>query len=294
MPDYYEILEIDKQATKDQIKAAYKRLALKYHPDRNLNNPYAEDVFKRVNEAYQVLSDDLKRSYYDLKFSTPYIHTPDNQATRTNTYTNPPPPPTQPYENSYDPKIYVSKKLRQRIQVGTIVGLVVLALFGVWLNFYMNNKTAYAYYNEALVMYEQKQKHAAIIRCGNAIHYKKDLYEAFLLRAKINEELGNHFKAMDDYTSVINSQAKPSADLYFLRGKVNLKRYSYQEALSDFDQAIQINPKQADFFYYRALTKAETDRQKFSSNEICADLQKARQLGNQTKNSVFDKICESK
>jgi hypothetical protein len=291
MPNYYEILEIDQQATKDQIKAAYKRLALKYHPDRNLNNPHAEDVFKRINEAYQVLSDDLKRSYYDLKFTNPSSYTPENQPTTPNTYTAAY-PPTQPYENSYDPKIYVSKKLRQRIQIGTIVGLVALSLGGVWLNFYMNNRTAYAYYQEALVMYEQKQKHAAMIRCGNAIHYKRDLYEAFLLRAKINEELGNHFKAMDDYTSVINSQAKPSADLYFLRGKVNLKRYSYQEALSDLDQAIQLNAQKADFFYYRALTKAETDRPKFSPSEICADLQKARQLGNQTHNPIFDKLCE--
>ncbi|MCU0445411.1 MAG: DnaJ domain-containing protein [Microscillaceae bacterium] len=293
MLDYYEILEIDKKATKDQIKAAYKRLALKYHPDRNLDNPYAEDVFKRVNEAYQVLSDDLKRSYYDLKFSSPYI--PDNQPVTNNAYTYAtytPPPPSQPYENSYDPKLYVSKKLRQRIQIGTIVGLVVLVFGGIWLNYYMNNQTAFAYYREAVSLYKQSQKHAAIIRCGNAIHYKRDLYEAFLLRAKINEELGNHFKAMDDYSHVISQQDAPSANLYFVRGKVNLKRYAYPEALTDFDQAIRLDARQADYFYYRALTKAEADHQKFSSTDICQDLQKARTLGNQMQNPNLKKLCE--
>ncbi|EJP75733.1 MULTISPECIES: molecular chaperone DnaJ [Campylobacter] len=63
--DYYEILEISKNASGDEIKKAYRKLALKYHPDRNAGNKEAEDKFKLVNEAYQVLSDDKKREIYD-------------------------------------------------------------------------------------------------------------------------------------------------------------------------------------------------------------------------------------
>ncbi|MCZ2846238.1 MAG: DnaJ domain-containing protein, partial [Candidatus Bathyarchaeota archaeon] len=63
--DYYEILGIDKNASVEEIKKAYRKLALKYHPDRNSSNKEAEAKFKEINEAYQVLSDSEKRARYD-------------------------------------------------------------------------------------------------------------------------------------------------------------------------------------------------------------------------------------
>ena len=63
--DYYEVLGVDKSADKDTIKKAYRKLAIKYHPDRNPGNKEAEDKFKEATEAYEVLSDDQKRPIYD-------------------------------------------------------------------------------------------------------------------------------------------------------------------------------------------------------------------------------------
>lgn len=63
--DYYEILGVQKNATEEDIKKSYRKLALKYHPDRNPGNKEAEDRFKEINEAYAVLSDKEKRSQYD-------------------------------------------------------------------------------------------------------------------------------------------------------------------------------------------------------------------------------------
>ena len=65
MADYYQILGINKQATENEIKKAYRKQALKYHPDRNPNNPEAEKKFKEVSEAYEVLSDANKKQIYD-------------------------------------------------------------------------------------------------------------------------------------------------------------------------------------------------------------------------------------
>jgi molecular chaperone DnaJ len=63
--DYYEILEVSKNVSKDDLKKAYRKIALQYHPDRNPDNPTAEEKFKEAAEAYEVLSNDEKRQLYD-------------------------------------------------------------------------------------------------------------------------------------------------------------------------------------------------------------------------------------
>jgi curved DNA-binding protein len=63
--DYYKILGVDKNATTDEIKKAYRKLAKKYHPDKNPDNKLAEEKFKEVNEANEILSDSEKRRKYD-------------------------------------------------------------------------------------------------------------------------------------------------------------------------------------------------------------------------------------
>jgi molecular chaperone DnaJ len=63
--DYYEILGVARGANPDEIKKAYRKAAMQYHPDKNPNNKEAEDKFKEAAEAYEVLSDNTKRQRYD-------------------------------------------------------------------------------------------------------------------------------------------------------------------------------------------------------------------------------------
>ena len=63
--DYYEVLGIARGASDQEIKSAYRKLALQYHPDRNPNNPDAEEKFKECSEAYAILADSDKRALYD-------------------------------------------------------------------------------------------------------------------------------------------------------------------------------------------------------------------------------------
>jgi DnaJ-class molecular chaperone len=76
--DYYQVLNVDQNATPAQIKEAYRQLAFKYHPDRNDGDPAASEKMKRINEAYAVLSNPAKKSEYDnlrVRFgSSAYTH----------------------------------------------------------------------------------------------------------------------------------------------------------------------------------------------------------------------------
>ena len=70
MEDLYQVLGVSKGATADEIKKAYRNLAFKYHPDRNQGDKAAEEKFKQITAAYEVLGDETKRKQYDMTGST--------------------------------------------------------------------------------------------------------------------------------------------------------------------------------------------------------------------------------
>src|SRR5215467_4403531 len=65
MPDFYSVLGVERSASDDEIKKAYRKLAMKYHPDRNNGSKEAEERFKEITEAYDVLRDPQKRAAFD-------------------------------------------------------------------------------------------------------------------------------------------------------------------------------------------------------------------------------------
>lgn len=79
--DYYKILDVDKSSDTTTIKKSYRKLAMKYHPDKNQGDKTAEESFKKINEAYEILSDSKKRELYDL-----YGHAGVDQAAGASSY----------------------------------------------------------------------------------------------------------------------------------------------------------------------------------------------------------------
>ena len=87
MIDYYQVMQLSKDATQDEIKQAYRKLAKRFHPDANKDNPEAEWVFKQIGEAYSVLSDKEKKSDYDNRMfeSSGNTFTSNNDTNNTQT-----------------------------------------------------------------------------------------------------------------------------------------------------------------------------------------------------------------
>ncbi len=70
--DYYNTLGLRLEASAEEIKKTYRKLAMQYHPDRNGGNPESEERLKEINEAYQILGDEKKRRRYDLQYRQPF------------------------------------------------------------------------------------------------------------------------------------------------------------------------------------------------------------------------------
>ena len=115
MRNYYEMLGVNKNASSSEIKKAYRTLAIKYHPDRNLGNKAAEEKFKDINEAYEILSDQTRRVQYDQSFGRKPFNGGGFNFRRNNT-DNPRGSATQRSGDRVDPQDFrPNKTKRQRV-----------------------------------------------------------------------------------------------------------------------------------------------------------------------------------
>ena len=85
MENYYEILGVSKDVTNDELKKVYRKLAKKFHPDANVGNVKAEETFKKISKAYEILSNETSRAKYDRELNGNFSSFDKNQKTYNNT-----------------------------------------------------------------------------------------------------------------------------------------------------------------------------------------------------------------
>jgi curved DNA-binding protein CbpA len=255
--NYYNILGVSASATIREIKLAYKKLAIQYHPDKHQGNTFFEEKFKQVNEAYQVLSNPNKRAAYDLKLQYLLQMKLRQQAVHQQhyRYQGPVRRPSSVSERHYRP-IPKSRFIRKDYYIVAAIfsGIIIFSLL---LKLVMDHVTAVDRYKEALTYIEQEKWSTAHSFLSEAIYFKPTYTAAYMKRAFIEMEVRQDYEAAlsDLDASITNAEAK-TAQMYYLRSKCNQELQNIMGAESDLTNAIRLDKKFALAYYERGMLRA--------------------------------------
>jgi len=231
MQDYYQILGISPDATSGQIKVAYRRLALKYHPDHNPDDLLAEQRFVQIAEAYEVLSNPLKRNKYDSE-QTIELEDDDYEQSK---FKRRPPPPHFYYNFKPEKKIYSRRDYA--LASGAVLVMIIIA---VVVPIYLLQITSDKYYNLAISNYFQGRYYSALHNVDLSI---KDLSsnndEACALASVILvHKLQKYDFAMRYIERGLGYEPEDSlaSEFQYLKGICHTKKSQPDEALAAFSQ----------------------------------------------------------
>ncbi|WP_307725524.1 tetratricopeptide repeat protein [Adhaeribacter aerolatus] len=254
--NYYHTLGVSASATVREIKLAYKKLAIQYHPDKHQGNTYFEEKFKQVNEAYQVLSDPHKRAAYDLKLQYLLQLKMHQQAGHQQyRYQGPVRRPSSVSERHYRPIPQSQFIKKDWYIVGSIFGGIII--FSLILKLIMDHVTAVDNYEKALVEIGEERWSSAHAHLTEAIYFKPSYAAAYMQRAYIEMEVRQDYPAaLADLDATIENAEVKTAKMYYLRSKCFQELRNYTSAEADLTNAIQINRNFTQAFYDRGMLRA--------------------------------------
>jgi curved DNA-binding protein CbpA len=230
MQNHYTTLGIPELASQGEAKVAFKRLAVEYHPDKNPNNPVAEELFKQINEAYQTLSNPIKKQQYDttLRFAYSYSY-----------YVN-----QRPEEAEQNFQQYYTERPKDPKNTNMYSTLIALAFIGYMflvVSSVFDFLSRFYYYN-ALQSIKVEKYNEAIEDLSYSIAYDNSFSTAYYLRAKLYSE---YFRlpngALKDYTKAIEYAFIQESDFYLKRGIAYSQINEKQGAITDFTTALDLS-----------------------------------------------------
>ncbi|MBL3657341.1 J domain-containing protein [Fulvivirga sediminis] len=225
--NYYRILGLTPSATEDEIKATYRRLAKKYHPDLHMNDKSNEEKFKRINIAYSILSDPHKKKAFDLTLIPVEIFTNSYSSNKHSTY-----PPHSIYNNQK------KKNSQTRITIFILMGLsVFLFLFLLGISRLSSEQN----YAAGMEYFQRKQFNDAIDSFEYAIWaLGSKSSEACSKLSEIYLYHWNHYPLALRYCNEAleyTSDEQTMAQIFYLRAITLKKMGQYEEAIQDLSLA---------------------------------------------------------
>ncbi|MCC9165300.1 J domain-containing protein [Pontibacter harenae] len=240
--NFYTILGISSSATTHEIKLAYKKLALQYHPDRNPGDAQSEERFKLVNTAYQTLSDAGKRAIYDMKLQIlrEQSHILQQQAYQNARYYQTRPPASVSERHYRNIPRQQKRRFSRKDWYITVAFVGGILLFSFLLKVTMDYISGEENYKSALTFMAEGKYSSAHSFLTDAIHFQPDHAEAYLTRASIEMNVYENYEAaVRDLNQAIALQENVAGETYFMRGKCLSKLSRYKMAERDFSQALQ-------------------------------------------------------
>jgi curved DNA-binding protein CbpA len=230
MQNHYTTLGIPELASQEEAKVAFKRLAVEYHPDKNPNNPLAEELFKQINAAYQVLSNPTTKENYDvtLRFAYSYSYYANQR----------PKEADQNFQHYHTPR---QKDPKNTNIYSTLISIAFIAYMFLIVSS-VHDFLSRIYYYHALQSIKVENYNQAMEELGYAIAYDNYFSTAYYLRAKLYSE---HFRfpdgALKDYTQAIENTLVQKSDFYLERGIAYGQVNEKQGAITDFAIALDLS-----------------------------------------------------
>ncbi|GAB3825598.1 hypothetical protein GCM10028895_35400 [Pontibacter rugosus] len=274
--NYYNILGISPTATAQQIKAAYKQLALKYHPDRNPGDTHAEEMFKLVNAANQTLSNPGKRALYDMRLQYQreqqrrvVYYQAQHQGQQQYTTR----PPAGVSERYYKTRHSTNHRFSRKDWYITLAFVGGIVIFSLLLKFVMDHVAGEDNYKTAMAYIADGKYDSAHTLLNDAIDFIPDHAGAYEARAGIELDVYENYNyALRDLNRSIALQEHPPAHLYYMRGRSYQQLSQHQKAEQDLTQALSLNKQlwlaylrrgEVRLFYLKRYDAAITDLTEF-------------------------------
>ena len=235
--NHYEVLQIEQTSDSASIRNAFKKLAMKYHPDRNIGDASAEIMMKKLNEAMEVLSDPGSRKDHDQSLAEEYAKKLEEEnANRL----------AEEYAKKF------AEENANRLAEENAKRF--------------NKNAALKAYNNGTASALTKDFQASINHFTKAIELDPSFADAYISRGNTYDELKAYHEAVSDYTSTIKFDPK-NLGAFNSRGIAYYRLKRYPEAIADYTTAIEINPSEADIYYNRGLSYGALGRHYFALDD---------------------------